>query len=276
MRILFLFTLILTILTAKAQTSNSLGNPLFEIELQNLDLVSFDTKDQIFASKRSGDIYQYNSEGKQLNIFSPSKQGKLQQLEAAWTVNIFSFSADLQEYRILDRFLNPLAEKGFTTSEVNLAKASTFGNNNIIWVWDESDLSLKSIDYLRNLIIQSQPLSLILPAENLEVLEIREFKNRLFMNVAHSGIYIFDNQSNLIQKLSVDSDARMCFYKEHLFWIKDQQLMAISLETQETKNLAQLKFPNKSYLQIGQEKLLIVSKEKIQILAIPDWLKNIN
>jgi len=276
MRILIIFTLIIASATVKAQSIVSLGIPLYEIQLENLDLVSLDTKDQIFASKRSGDIYQYNSKGMQLNSFSPSSQGKLQQLEAAWTVNIFTYSADFQEYRILDRFLNPLVEKGFLLTDVNLAKASTLGNNNIIWVWDESDLSLKTFDYLRNQIIQSQPLSLILPAENLEVLEIREFKNRLFMNVAHSGIYIFDNQSNLIQKLDVDSASRMCFYKEHLFWIQDQNLMAISLETREINTLSTITYLNESYLQIGQNQLVIVSKNKIEIFLIPDWLRNIN
>jgi hypothetical protein len=70
----------------------------------------------------------------QLNSFSPSSQGKFQQLEAAWTGNIFTYPSDLQEYRILERFLNPLAKIRILLTEVNLAKASTLGNNNIIWV----------------------------------------------------------------------------------------------------------------------------------------------
>ena len=80
-----------------------------EISIQNLDLVSFDTKDNLFASTNSGDIYQFNPSGKQINLYSPERQGRLQQLEAAWTVNIFSFSVDLQEYRILGRFIAPIS-----------------------------------------------------------------------------------------------------------------------------------------------------------------------
>jgi hypothetical protein len=190
---------------------NQFGNPVAEIQLEYLDLASFDTKDQLFISSTSGDIYQFDRSGKGINLYSPERQGRLNQLEAAWTVNIFSFSSDLQEYRILDRFLNPLAENGFLLADINLAKAASLGNNNIVWVWDESDLSLKSLDYIRNTIVQSQPLNLILNSDDLEVLEIREFKNRLFMNIPNAGIFIFDNQGNLIQKIAIKSILKLCY-----------------------------------------------------------------
>src|SRR5690606_15247071 len=127
------------------------------------------------SSNTSGDIYLFDRRGKHVNNFSPTRQGRLQQLEASWTVNIFSFSSDLQEYRILDRFLNPIAENSFQLSEITLPRASSLGNNNVIWVWDESDLSIKSLDYLRNTILQDQPLNLILGAEDLRISEVREF-----------------------------------------------------------------------------------------------------
>lgn len=257
------------------QQALELGEPIAEILLKNIDLVSLDTKDQIFASNSAGDIYLFSAEGKQLNLFSPARQGRLNQLEAAWTVNIFSFSSDLQEYRVLDRFLNPLSESGFLLTDVNLAKAATFGNNNVIWVWDESDLSLKSLDYLRNLVIQSQPMNLILNSENLEVSEIREFKNRVFMNMPESGIFVFDNQGNLLKKLNVKTTQRLCFYKEHLLWFEQDTLIITSISTGKNEKIATILIPDFRYLQVGQERLAIISKDKLTLYPIPDWLKNI-
>lgn len=259
-----------------AQDDLKLGEPIAEISIKNLDLVSLDTKDQFFASNIAGDIYIFSADGKQLNLFSPSRQGRLNQLEASWTVNIFSFSSDLQEYRVLDRFLNPLSETGFLLTDVNLAKAATFGNNNVIWVWDESDLSLKSVDYLRNLVIQSQPLNLILKSENLAVTEIREFKNRVFMNVPESGIFMFDNQGNLLEKFEVKTTQRLCFYKEHLLWSEHDMLISTSLSTGKSKKIASIQVPEFQYLQVGQERLAIVSKDKLTIYPIPDWIKNLH
>lgn len=262
-------------LVLESQAQQTLPNPLAEIPIAYLDLVSFDTKDQIFASNTSGDIYLFDPVGKQVNLYSPEQQGRLDQLEAAWTVNIFSFSADLQEYRIYDRFLNPLADKGFLLNEVNLAKAATLGNNNVIWVWDESDLSLKSMDYLRNLIIQSQPLNLVLGDTDLQVSEVREFKNRLFMNIPAEGIFMFDNQGNLIRKISLNIDQKLCFYKEYLFWIQEDYLMAFSLSTQAIFKMAQLPSRDINYLQIGQNRMAFIEKDKIVLYPLPFWIKNL-
>ena len=140
----------------------------------------------------------------------------------------------------MDRFLNPIAENSFLLNNITLPKAATLGNNNIIWVWDESDLSLKSLDYLRNIILQSQPLNLILDSDDLRVTEIREFKNRLFMNVPESGIYIFDNQGNFLQKVAIKIEQRLCFYKEHLFWIEGPSLKMYSLATKGIFDLGKL------------------------------------
>lgn len=258
-----------------SQENLKLEAPMAEIPIKSLDLVSVDTRDQIFASNTSGDIYLFDQKGKQLNVFSPARQGRLSQLEASWTVNIFSFSADLQEYRILDRFLNPLAENSFLLNEITLPKASTLGNNNVIWVWDESDLSLKSLDYQRNLIIQSQPLNLILDSEDLQVLEIREFKNRLFMNVPESGIFIFDNQGNFLQKVNLQVEQRLCFYKESLFWIDGMNLKMYSLASQAIFDLGELPSNEILYLVIGQEIIGLVEKDLIKVFPLPDDLKKL-
>ena len=249
--------------------------PIAQIPMEFLDLVSLDTRDQIYASNISGDIYLFDQKGKQLNVFSPTRQGRLQQLEASWTVSIFGFSADLQEYRVLDRFLNAIAENSFQLNEITLPKASTLGNNNVIWVWDESDLSLKSLDYLRNLVLQSQPLNLVLDSEDLKVTEIREFKNRLFMNVPESGIYIFDNQGNFLKKVNLKIEQRMCFYKESLFWIEGRNLKRYSLSSQAIFDLGALPSRGIQYLQIGQENLVFVGKDLISIYPLPEILRQL-
>lgn len=273
MKSLLTFLIFLTSLSTFGQ-ERELGNPIVEIEIENRDLISIDTKDQIFVSTIKGDVYLFSPNGTEINLFSPPRQGKLSQLEAAWTVNIFSFSTDLQEYRVLDRFLNPLVEKGFFNSNINLAKVATLGNNNIVWIWDESDLSLKRWDYLRSVVLDSQPLNLILDDLTLAVTEIREFKNRLFMNVPGSGIFIFDNQGNLLQKIKLPAINRLSLYKEHLLWIESGSLMAHTITTNETHNLCKISEEKIEFIQIGQNRLILAQKDKILVYSVPDWLKN--
>ncbi|MCS5490135.1 hypothetical protein [Algoriphagus limi] len=258
-----------------AQLENELGKPLAEISVKELDQVSLDTREQIYASNLQGDIFLFDASGKQLNYFSPARQAKLSQLEAAWSVTIFSFSEDLQEYRILDRFLNPIAERNFLDASVNLPKAATLGNNNIVWVWDESDLSLKRMDYLRNLILDIQPLNLITSVKSLQITALKEYKNRLFALIPNEGVLVFDNQGNLLLDLKLPKVEKLSLYKDYLLWLENGTLMGYNLSQQSVENIQALDTPEGSYVLLGQTKLLLVNAEKIEVYSIPDTLKNL-
>lgn len=201
------------------------------IQFPRLGLLSLDNQGFIFISDLEGNIYQFNKEGKQVNNFSPHIQGALSQLEAAWTVNIFTFSTDLQEYRILDRFINPIAHNRIPIDKITLAKVATLGNNNIIWVFDEADMSLKQFDYRINQILQQQPLNLILEKSSLDVRDIKEYQNLLFLHIKNEGVYILDNQGNFIRNLRVDLSQKLSFWKNYLVFQENNQLILLDFQT---------------------------------------------
>lgn len=201
------------------------------IQFPRLGLLSLDNQGFIFISDLEGNIYQFNKEGRQVNNFSPLIQGALSQLEAAWTVNIFTFSTDLQEYRILDRFINPIAHNRIPIDKITLAKVATLGNNNIIWVFDEADMSLKQLDYRINEILQQQPLNLILEKSSLNVQDIREYQNLLFLHIQDEGVYILDNQGNFIRNLRVDLSQKLSFWKNYLVFQENNQLILLNFQT---------------------------------------------
>ncbi|SIT06368.1 hypothetical protein [Belliella pelovolcani] len=191
------------------------------IKQNRITAVSLDNQGFIMMANQEGDIYQYDRFGDFVNNFSPSRQGRIDFLEASWTVNIFTYSIDLQEYRILDRFLNPIAENRVQTKGINLGKAATLGNNNIIWIYDESDFSLKQFDHRRNQIIQQQPLNLILTNSDLMIQEIKEYQNLVFLRIKDEGISILDNQANLIKILPFNTDQALSFTKQELVYVKN-------------------------------------------------------
>lgn len=201
------------------------------VDFPRLDKISLDNQDYVFVSDLEGNLYQYQLSGKLINNFSPPRQGRLTQLEAFWTVNIFTFSSDLQEYRILDRFINPISENRIPAENIALAKAATLGNNNIIWVLDETDLSIKQFDFRTRRILQQQPLNLILENTSLEVLDIREHQNLLFLNIAGQGIYIFDNQGNFIKKLNVFPKNRLSFWKGYLCMLDGESVRLVDFQS---------------------------------------------
>lgn len=275
MKKLALTLIFFTLWAVQSMSQDLLENALAEIEINGLDQVSMDNQDQIFISSRQGDLFLYDSKGNRLNYFSPPRQGRINQLEAAWTVNIFTFSEDLQEYRVLDRFLNPIAEHNFFDASINLAKAATFGNNNIVWVWDESDLSLKRMDYLRNLVLDAQPLPLLTDSKNLNILEMREFKNRLFVLAPEEGVFVFDNQGNLIRQINLKQVPNLCLYKDYLLWVENNHLNTYCLSTKAIFKLFEVNDSKAPKVVAGNTKLLLVEEDKVKIYNMPTLLKNL-
>lgn len=230
-RIKALLLLFLALGSGKTFSQESEWGDFVAVEFPRLDKISLDNQDFLFVADPEGNLYQYNLSGQRINNFSPPRQGRLTQLEAFWTVNIFTFSTDLQEYRILDRFINPISENKIPAENIALAKAATLGNNNIIWILDETDLSIKQFDFRTRRILQQQPLNLVLENTSLDVLDIREHQNLLFLNIAGQGIYIFDNQGNFIKRLQVFPNGRLSFWKGYLFLVEKDSIRLVDFQS---------------------------------------------
>lgn len=225
--------LLLTFISVQALCQNETWGNFVKIDFPRLDKLSLDNQGFVFLADLEGNLYQYDKNGKFINNFSPARQGSLSQLEAFWTVNIFTFSTDLQEYRILNRFIIPIAENQFPIELVGLAKMATLGNNNIIWVYDETDLSLKQFDYIRGRVIQNQPLNLILERSSLDIIDIKEYQNLLFLNIKNEGVFVLDNQGNFIKRINAEPKQKLGFWKSNLVYLRDKKIVLVDFQSDE-------------------------------------------
>jgi hypothetical protein len=236
-----------------------------EINFPRIDKVSLDNQGFIFLTDPEGNLYQYNKTGILVNNFSPHRQGRISQLEAGWTISIFTFSTDLQEYRILDRFLNPVAENRIPLDLITLAKVATLGNNNIIWVFDEADLSLKKFDYMRNEVIQHQPLNLVLERSSLEITEMKEYQNMLFLNIKNEGIFILDNQGNLIKKVNASPKQNFGLWKNHLIFIENDRMIFLNYNSEKQEHFTLPEGFNAEGILGNDQIILIFNSTQIRI-----------
>lgn len=263
-RVLLLFLLHVTV-SFEGYSQEMQWDKHASIILKGIHQVSFDNQGFIFVADQEGNIFQYDQNGQFQNIFSPSRQGNLTQLEASWTVNIFTFSTDLQEYRILDRFLNTITENKIQQDQISLVKAATLGNNNIIWVFDESDFSLKQLDYRRNQVIQQQPLNLILENSDLEIIGIKEYQNMVFLQVKNEGIFIFDNQANFIRSVPIVMDKKLSFWKNNLIFISEGKIILANFQSRVQEIIpTPINMDSKNIL-VNQNSVLLIETDQISI-----------
>lgn len=238
------------------------------VKIENLDGFSIDRKDQLFATDRQGNILQYSPDGDSLNSYSPVFRSRIDKLEAYWTVSLFMFSADLQQYELLDRFLRPLSEIQLGESDLGVIRFATIGNGNVLWLINETKLTLAKWDYRRNTMLQEQPLALVLPNPTIHVRDMAERKNLLFVQLQGEGVFIFDNQGNPIKHLSSIPDADLFFTEDFIFYIHQNQIHKVSYVTEETIHV---NLPDTTYKKIGVAgyRVFLATDSQIDIYKMP-------
>ncbi len=241
------------------------------IATRKLDLLSIDGRNQVFTADQQGNIRQYSAQGDSLNIYSPVFRARLNKLEAFWTTTIFLFSADLQQYELLDRFLNPIASNRFRDRDVGVVRYATLGNGNVIWMLNETRLSLVKWDFRRNVLLQEQPLSLILSNPYLKVIDLTERKNLLFLQLEKGGVYIFDNQANFIQQLASIPDVPIFIDEDHFYYVTENRLMKTNYLSKKTTSYP---LPDTIYKKVAitSKELFLYYDEGIDIFIRPTGL----
>lgn len=258
---------LLALLVGRGYAQSPEWQLLAEVAVDGLGLVSMDNRDNVFYSDREGNVYKMDESGAVVNHYSPVFQGRLDHLDAFYTMTLFLFSADLQQAVLLDSHLAPLNSFSFQQNPW-IIKAAAPGNNNTFWLLDEVDFTLKKYDYRLGEVLQNQPLSGILEPGPIEVAEIMERQNLVFMHVRNQGIYVFDNQGNFIQKHAVLLDQKPAIYDGHLYFIKDSLIHQLNLYSGDEAVYLKPGIPAESLL-VGAKKMVFYSNGSLFIFQRP-------
>ncbi|KEO72429.1 hypothetical protein [Anditalea andensis] len=201
-----------------------------DLSIKGADLVSIDNRGMIFYTQLDGSIYQTSSKGASINHVSVASQAKISHLEAGRTMNIFAFYKDLQRIVLFDRFLAPVIQVSLIDLDIGMASMATLGNNYGLWLFDESDMSLKKYDLRRQALLQHQVLNLVLPNQEWDIMDIKAFQNMVFLRTPDL-VFIFDEQGNLLKQLSIPGKNPLGVLGECIYNIEDGKIIEYKWNT---------------------------------------------
>ncbi len=210
----------LTVLVAEAQPLELVK----EVKTGRPVCVSLDRNSRIFISDEKGNINQYDANGNFLLNYSPPKVGRISLLEAWKTVQVFAFYRDLQQYTLLDRFLNSLSQNRVDEDKLGFVRVATMAADDNLWVFDEVDFSLKKYGLRNQTILLNAPLNLVLDARDYDINFMREYQNSLFINDRNSGILVFDNLGNYRKKLPFEGLTSFGLFHDELYFLVSDQV----------------------------------------------------
>jgi len=244
---------------------------LWEATIPGIDKISTDGKGNIFITDKQGYLFQFNAKGEPLNQLATSLSAPVTYLDAFKTVNIFLFSASLQRFKILDRFLNPIVDKSIDEIGVlGWVSQACLGNNNSLWVYDETDLRLKKINLNNNALLQAQAINTIIQKNDLEIILLMERYNLLFLQAAEVGIYIFDNQANFLEKIPISTSYKSVIEGDFIYTILQDQLVKTNYLTKVSKSITLSMAKPLDRLALSYLHIILANEKGVAIFERPD------
>ncbi len=258
----------LLILAQKPADSLHLLQVIDSIEIEN-EQVTIDSYHNFYVSNFSGTIFRFDSTLSSANktsnlVFSPEKNASASLLDARNPLRLFVFYREFQEYLQLDRFLTIVKTSNLSTQQLGFVRLAAPTGDNMLWILDDADFSLKKYDQQSEVVIFKTPLDLLLETTNYDLCFMAEYQNQVFLVDRNSGILIFDNMGNFLRKIMIKGvvycnfkDESICFTDSYKIFIQNiytNQQQIISLPTHiEGKIKRVLLLPTKILLFAGNK-----------------------
>jgi hypothetical protein len=211
---------------------------VYSWKAENIVDAAADHMGMLYVSNEKGIISKYDKKGRPLLSYSGEKISPINSIDVSHTAKIFGFFKDNQSYLILDRFLNPLNEALLNGSLIGYASETAYASDNNLWIFDQSDLSVKKISLINNALQTVISVSMFINTEEWDIRQIEEYQNRLYLYNSNGDVYVFDNLGNYIKSLVIRPSCNFCFKDDYLIYVQDQKILEYGLYNNEIKQIA--------------------------------------
>lgn len=242
------------------------------VEISTPDLLTSDKSGSVYVADNKGNLYKYSA---LLNneplVYSPSRPSRIGQIDAWMGLRILIFYKDIQEFTLVNRFLDAPANYTINSPEIRFALAAALSFDNKLWVIDQPSMSLYKYDYQNLQVEMRRPLDMILKKPLREIAVFREYQNRIYIVDKAGATYVFDNLGNFLFEKMLPAVDWVRFSGNELYYIRDGQLVFLNLYSfQESRDPAPLPAVGDSkYVIYGEERLYVLTGNSLQLYSLP-------
>jgi len=201
------------------------------LALPNPGPASLDRRGTLYLADQENNLRQLARDGQPLNTYSPTQPGHVAVIEA-WNQNsLLAFYDDRQQVLLLDRFLAPLSEIRLADYIDGTVRTATLAPDGLLWLLDESALTLREFDPQALRVVQNTPLDLIIGRSRPDFRFLRQYQNNVYLVDHTSGVFVFDNLGNYRKKLPFLGLDFITFRGDELAYLSEGQLHFFHLYT---------------------------------------------
>lgn len=201
------------------------------VDIPAPDLFASDNTGNIYLTDNRGNLYKYSRLLDNLLVYSPDKPSRITHLDPWMGLRILIFYKDIQEFTLVNRFLDAPANYTIQSTEIGFVLAAALSFDNKLWVIDQPSMSLYKYDYQNQQVESRRPLDRILKRPLLEILVFREYQNRIYIIDKAGGVYVFDNLGNFLFEKSLPVVNGVRFLGNELYYYSEGDLVFFDLYT---------------------------------------------
>ena len=236
----------------------------FEWEVKNVVDATSDIAGNIYVSDEQGNLSKFSKDGQNLLSYSGNTISPISSVDVSHTSKVFGFYKDNQAYLILDRFLSLIHEAALNTSLIGYVTETAYAADNKLWIFDQSDLSIKKMDLINDILVTSISVSLIISDADWDIRQIEEYQNRIYIYNSNKEVYILDNFGNFIKKLPIRPDCNFGFNDENMVFIQGAGIFKSHLYSDALQQIGVIKNTNSILKVISTNNFIyLISKNKI-------------
>jgi hypothetical protein len=227
----------------------------------------------LFLGDAQGVVRAYDTTGRVTHTFSPPRVAEVTTLEAGQHLRVFCFYRDVQEYLLLDRTLTALPgyEKParIAPDEVGFARLAALAPDGQLWLFDDTDFSLKKYNPATRRVSLHVPLELVLAGQDPLFVALREYQNLVFLHDGRSGVLVFDNAGNFRSKIAAGAAGPVGFYGDELYFTRDGELHFVHLYNGATRRFPLPGGVGPLGVAAGPGKIYLLTRNRLLVCPAP-------
>jgi len=198
---------------------------------ENIHLLKVDIFDQIYTLTADQYFKKWDKKGNLLFQYINNRDGKLSHIDVRNPLQILLFYADQQRIISLDRTLSPLKEWQINQDEWGFISSAAVGKNDQIWLFDQFNYQLGSINEEGKTERQKTDLILCcLHPPEIDFMALNE--NHLFLFDLKQGIVQCDLLGQFIRFIPIKEWQKILTFGNTIWLIKDEKIIEISHQGQ--------------------------------------------
>lgn len=239
MNVFFRFCLLLLLAPAALVAQDRAWQPITVLPLR-ARWVAADKLQQLYVVLDDYRLQKYSSDGRLLYEYGENNYGPITYIDVSNPLMVLVYYDDYVTAVLLDRTLSPMHRIDLMAAGLRQSSALAVSNDNMLWIYDPAAQSLRKLDAQGNTVLETPYVNFLLERRGVYFVPefLLEAHNTLYLSDPEQGILLFDNLGNYKNILNIKDLTNFQVWKDRLFYFRQGELFALSLDFLETRRIA--------------------------------------